>query len=90
MGMSDRPKTFNPAYAPIRDDVIGKAFAPCAVRRCTEPHVVDRWGIGWVCNVSVYTCRKCKYKVKHKYHGGLSCGYGMEQRVQAGEDGKLG
>ena len=75
MGMGDKKPPFSPSYEPIRDDVIGKRFAPCAVRSCPEPHVINRYGVGGVANVSIYTCRKCKYVQTYKYHGGVSCGY---------------
>ena len=86
MGMGDKPKTFTPSYAAIRDEVIGKSFAACMMRPCPEPHVIARYGIGGVANVSVYTCRKCRYKVEYKYHGGLSCG--LEDGVQARKAGR--
>lgn len=85
MGMGDKKKPFIPSYAPVRDDVIGRSFAPCAVRPCPEPHVIARFGVGGVANVSIYTCRKCKYKVEYKYHGGLSCG--LEDSVHARKKG---
>lgn len=75
MGMGDAPKPFKPYYKPIRDDVIGKAFSSCAMRRCPHPKVQDKYGVGGVCMVSVYTCRRCKYHIEYKYHGGVSCGY---------------
>lgn len=85
MGMGDAKKQFTPKYTPVRDDVIGKSFAPCAVRSCPEPHVIARYGVGGVANVSVYTCRKCRHKVEYKYHGGISCG--LDERVQARKTG---
>ena len=75
MGMGDKPKPFEPYYKPIRDDVIGKAFSSCAMRRCPHPKVQDKYGVGGVANVSVYTCRKCRYRIEYKLHGGVSCGY---------------
>lgn len=85
MGMGDRKQPLTPSYAPIRDDVIGKSFAACMMRSCPEPHVIKRYGIGGVANVSVYTCRKCRYRVEYKYHGGLSCG--LDNSVQARKAG---
>lgn len=67
-------------YDPIRDDVIGKRFSPGAVRPCPHPTVIAKYGVGGVCNVSVYTCRKCKYVKTYKWMGGVSCGY-MEQQT---------
>jgi hypothetical protein len=75
VGMGDKPKQFEPKYEPIRDDVLGKLFTPGAVRSCPEPHVIKRYGTGGVANVSVYTCRKCRYVKTYKWHGGVSCGY---------------
>lgn len=62
-------------YEPIRDDVIGKMFSPGSVRSCPEPHVIKRYGVGGRANVSVYTCRKCKYHEDVKWFGGVKCGY---------------
>lgn len=86
-GMGDKKKTYKPQYAPIRDDVNGMEFAQCCMRECPEPHVIARWGIGGVCNVSVYTCRKCKYKVSTPFCGALGCSYesGLEQGLQSGK-----
>ena len=84
MGMGDAKPPYTPTYTPIRDDVIGKTFAACCVRSCPEPHVIRRYGVGGVANVSVYTCRKCRYVKNYKYHGGVSCGYGMAECVSPG------
>lgn len=86
MGMGDKPKAFSPRYGAIRDDVIGKSFAACMMRECPEPHVIARFGVGGVANVSVYTCRKCLHKVEYKLHGGISCG--LDERVQARTAGR--
>lgn len=59
----------------VRCDVTGVAFYPDLVRKCPEPHVIKRFGVGGVANVSIYTCRKCKYAKHYAMHGGLSCGY---------------
>lgn len=75
MGMGDRKAPYTPSYEPVRDDVLGKMFSPCAVRNCPEPHVIKRYGVGGVANVSVWTCRKCKYVKTYKWHGGVGCGY---------------
>lgn len=73
MGMGDKPKVFSPFYKSVRDDVTGKYFSDTMVRSCPEPHVIAKYGIGGVANVSVYTCRKCKYRKEYKFHGGVSC-----------------
>lgn len=57
------------------DDVIGRNFADSMVRSCPEPHVIKRYGTGGVAHVSVYTCRKCKYRKEYELHGGVSCTY---------------
>lgn len=62
-------------YEPIRDDVIGKMFSPGSVRSCPEPHVIKRFGVGGRANVSVWTCRKCRYHEGMKWFGGVKCGY---------------
>ena len=75
MGMGDVPKPFEQKYEPVRDDVNGKLFSLGCVRSCPEPHVIKRFGIGGVANVSVYTCRKCKYHEDMEWFGGIKCGY---------------
>ena len=85
MGMGDKKQPFSPGYKPIRDDVIGKSFSHCAMRSCPEPHVIARYGVGGVANVSVYTCRKCRHRVEYKLHGGISCG--LENGIQARKKG---
>lgn len=75
MGMGDKPKAFEPSYVPVRCDVSGKMFTPGCVRSCPEPHVIKKFGVGGVANVSVYVCRKCRYVIKHPMMGGVSCGY---------------
>lgn len=75
MGMGDTPIKYTPSYKPIRDDVIGKSFASCMIRSCPEPNVIKRYGTGGKANVSVWTCKKCRYAVRYKFHGGVSCGY---------------
>ena len=56
---------YEPEYEPIRDDVIGKLFAPCCVRSCPEPHVIARYGVGGVANVSQSTSHKNKDRSFH-------------------------
>lgn len=76
--MGDRPKAFEQEYTPIRDDTCGKMFTPGCVRSCPHPAVIAKFGTGGVANVSVYTCRKCRYVINHKWMGGVSCGYQAE------------
>ena len=75
MGMGDPKIPFRPSYEPVRDDVIGKMFSSCMVRQCPEPHVIKKYGVGGVANVSVWTCRRCRYVKTYKFHGGVGCGY---------------
>ena len=75
MGQGDQKPPFVPSYEPIRDDVIGKTFSPCCVRSCPHPGVISKYGVGGKANVSVYTCRKCRFVIKEKMFGGVSCGY---------------
>lgn len=84
MGMGDKKQAFNPSYAPILCNVSGKMFAPCTMRQCNEPHVVNRYGIGGICNVSIYVCRKCRYHKKDPLCGALKCGYELDESVQPG------
>ena len=81
MGMGDKKIPYSPKYAPIRDDVIGKEFAVVMMRSCPVPKVIERYGTGGVCNVSIYTCRRCRYKVTTPFCGALGCSYGVEQTV---------
>lgn len=79
--MGDKKAPYTPSYEPVRDDVNGRMFSSGCVRRCPEPHVIRRYGIGGVANVSVYTCRKCKYHTDEKWFGGVKCAYGLDERV---------
>lgn len=81
MGQGDKKAPYMPSYEPVRDDVNGRMFSSGCVRRCPEPHVIRRYGIGGVANVSVYTCRKCKYHTDEKWFGGVKCAYGLDERV---------
>lgn len=75
MGEGDSKKQFSPDYAPIIDDTCGKPFYPGCMRRCPHPGVIAKYGTGGVCNVSVWTCRKCRFVVNHPMMGGVSCGF---------------
>ena len=78
MGMGDKPIPYTPSYEPVRDDVIGKTFTNGAVRSCPEPHVIRKFGVGGLANVSVYTCRRCRYHTEFENLGGVGCGYKKE------------
>lgn len=80
MGQGDRKPKYTPPYEPVRDDVCGKMFRSDIVRSCPEPHVIKRYGVGGVANVSVWTCKRCKYRIEYKWHGGLGCE--LDKRVQ--------
>lgn len=75
MGMGDKKPLFEPDYKPVRCDVTGLMFYPGVVRDCPEPHVIARYGIGGKSKVSVWICRKCRYRREYKWHGGVSCAY---------------
>ena len=74
---------------PVRDDVIGKRFSAGMVRECPEPHVKKRFGVGGIANVSVYTCRKCKFHIEYEWHGGVSCGYGLGENLPPGAKSRV-
>ena len=84
MGMGDKPEPYREKHNSIRDDVMGREFAACLMRPCPHPWVIKRYGTGGVANVSMYTCRKCKYHREHPLHFGVSCAYGLEQDIQPG------
>ena len=75
MGYGDSLKktAYQPVGSPIRCDVSGMYFHPCAIRKCPDEAVVRRYGVGGVANVSVWICRKCRNAVIYKYHGGVRC-----------------
>lgn len=75
MGQGDKKIPYVPSYEPVRDDVIGKRFAVCCMRSCPHPEVIKKFGVGGVANVSVYTCKKCRFHREYKLHGGVSCDY---------------
>ena len=84
MGMGDTKPPFRPSNKPIRDDVIGREFAACAVRSCPHPKVIKKYGLGGEANVSVYTCKKCRFHTEFALHAGIGCAYGLEDGVQPG------
>lgn len=86
MGMGDKKIPFVPSYEPIRDEVIGKSFAPCCIRACPHPKVIERFGVGGVAHVSIYTCKRCEHHTEFKFHGGVGCAYGLEQNVRPGAE----
>lgn len=90
MGMGDPKPPYAPSYEPVRDDVIGKSFSPISVRSCPEPHVIAKFGVGGMANVSVWTCRKCRYARRYKLHGGLNCDYGLGQSVPPRAESDMG
>ena len=84
-GVGDPKPQYRPSYEPIRDDVIGKSFAPCCMRKCPHPKVISRFGVGGIANVSIYTCRKCQFHKDEKWFGGVRCGYmdGLQAGAQS-------
>ena len=86
MGQGDKPIPFKPSNKPVRDDVIGREFAACAVRSCPHPKVVERFGVGGVANVSVYTCRRCKFHREYNLHAGVSCKFGLDNSIPPGTE----
>ena len=75
MGMGDSKLRFEPKYKPIMDDVLGKEFYAGCMRSCPHQKVIERYGVGGVCNVSVYVCKKCRHHIDEKWFGGVRCGY---------------
>ena len=82
MGMGDKKIPYTPNYTPVRDDVCGRMFGQGMMRQCPEPHVIKRYGVGGVANVSVWTCKRCRYRIEFEEHGGLACG--LEQGIPPG------
>lgn len=76
-----------PHYDSILCDVTLKRFNTRMVRQCPNEKVIARYGTGGQANVSVYICKKCRYGIKYKDHGGIGCG--LEQGVSAGEKDRL-
>lgn len=83
--MGDKPIPYKPERWAVRDDVIGKEFSSCMMRPCPHPKVIQRFGLGGVANVSVYTCKRCKFHKEHPLFFGVSCGYELESGVCPGE-----
>lgn len=82
MGQGDVKPPFRPSYKPILCAVQNREFSPCLMHDCKEPHVMDRYGTSGHCMVSIYVCRKCKYKDKHPLCGALGCKYGTENATE--------
>jgi len=78
MGQGDKPVRYVPKRETVRDDVLGREFASVCMRSCPHPNVIKKYGVGGVANVSVYTCRKCRYVQKHPLHFGVTCRYELE------------
>ena len=76
MGMGDESIPYAPKHKTVRCAVSGYAFADCLLRECHHPGVIRHYGDGSgnVC-VSIYVCRKCRFKVTYPYFGGLGCSY---------------
>lgn len=70
--------------ATIRDDVLGLRFPDVCVRECPHPTIIKKYGNNGVANVSWYSCTRCKFAKKYKYHGGISCTYGKEESKESG------
>ena len=88
MGMGDKKQPYAPKYEPIRDDVLGMRFAPCAMRSCPHPAVIRKYGVGGEAMVSIYTCKRCKHHINYDFHGGVGCGYdGVGESVSQGAEG---
>ena len=81
MGMGDKQEPYKPKYFPIRCDVTGKLFPPISVRLCKEPHVVKKYGVGGVCNVSVLICKRCRYGERHDLCDAWRCVYGLDEKL---------
>ena len=84
MGMGDKPKPFTPAHHRTRDDVIGREFVECAMRSCPHPKVIEKFGVGGVANVSIYTCKRCRHHEEVPFVGGIKCGYELANSIPPG------
>lgn len=78
MGMGDQKPPYESRGEPILDNVSGKMFSHGCVRRCPHPGVISKFGVGGKANVSVYTCRKCRFHESVKWIGGSKCRYETE------------
>lgn len=85
MGVGDQKPPYRPKGR-IRDDVIGREFAECAVRSCPHPKVIQRFGMGGVANVSVWTCKRCKHHTEFPLHFGIRCDYGLGDGIRPGTE----
>ena len=89
MGMGDQFKQklpYSPVGKPIRCDISGIYFHPCAIRECHDEAVARRYGVGGTAHVSIWVCRKCRHKIEYKYHGGVGC----ELDIPEGKKGNVG
>lgn len=86
MGMGDAKPKYRPSHYKLRDDVIGREFVACAMRSCPHPSVIRKFGVGGEANVSVYTCKKCKFHRKFALHAGIGCGYELDGGVRPGTE----
>lgn len=88
MGMGDQRKPFEPNHARIYDDVLHLTFPKICMRECPHPQVIKQFGVGGVANVSLYVCRKCRYRETYEGYGGVGCTYGrVDEAVQTRAEG---
>lgn len=64
----------------IMDSVDGNYYREESVRQCPHPGIIKKYGqISGVVNIHFTRCRKCKYAITFRYHGGVKCGYKKEK-----------
>ena len=83
MGMGDKKKPFEPKEQLVRCDVTLKRFPHYTVRECPDPEMIRKYGTGGIANVCIYVCYKCKYARRYRFHGGIGCSYGLEDRISS-------
>ena len=84
--MGDVKPPFRPEHGRVRDDVIGREFAACAMRSCPHPTVIRKFGLGGVANVSVWTCKRCRFHTEFPLHFGIGCNYGLDEGIHPGTE----
>ena len=67
----------------LYDDIYHLKWLPGQAQKCPHPWVIEKYGIGGECVVSIYTCRKCRFRIEEDrlVYGGIICGYGKEEKT---------
>lgn len=62
-------------------NVTNRYFDETSVRECKNDWVVQHYGVDGKCNVSIWICKKCKFREKpYDNIDGYVCNYGKDKK----------